>query len=74
MKQVNKEGPAILGPELPGQKRWSGEGRSTSGSASKCLIVDVRSKEAFAAAHIPDAINIPFGPQPADLGRLGAAL
>jgi hydroxyacylglutathione hydrolase len=28
-----------------------------------CLVVDVRSKEAFAAAHIPGAINIPFGPQ-----------
>ena len=26
-----------------------------------CLIVDVRPKEAFAAAHIPGSINIPFG-------------
>jgi hydroxyacylglutathione hydrolase len=60
MKQVNKEGPTIIGPELPGLKRW----RATQVQervCDKCLIVDVRSKEAFAAAHIPDAINIPFG-------------
>jgi hydroxyacylglutathione hydrolase len=27
-----------------------------------CLVLDVRRKEAFAAAHVPGAINIPFGP------------
>lgn len=60
MKKVNKEGPAIIGPELPGQERWSAK-EVYDRVCEKCLIVDVRSKEAFAAAHIPDAINIPLG-------------
>ena len=62
MKKVNKEGPAILGPELPGLRRWSVK-EVHDRVCDKCLVLDVRSKEAFAAAHIPDAINIPFGPQ-----------
>jgi hydroxyacylglutathione hydrolase len=61
MKQVNKEGPPILGPELPGQKRWSAK-HVHERVCEHCLVVDVRSKEAFAAAHIPGSINIPFGP------------
>ena len=60
MKQVNKEGPAVIGPELPGQKRWSAR-EVYNRDCEKCLILDVRSKGAFAAAHIPDAINIPLG-------------
>jgi hydroxyacylglutathione hydrolase len=62
MKKVNREGPAILGPELPGQRRWSAR-EVHERTCENCLIVDVRSKEAFAAAHLPGAINIPFGPQ-----------
>ncbi len=62
MKQVNREGPPIVGPELPGQRRWSAK-EVHDRVCDKCLILDVRSKEAFAAAHIPGAINIPFGPQ-----------
>lgn len=62
MKKVNEEGPAILGPELPGTKRLSAKEISER-VCDKCLILDVRSKEAFAAAHIPGAINIPFGAQ-----------
>ena len=62
MKKVNQEGPAILGPELPGLRRWSVK-EVHDRVCDKCLILDVRSKEAFAAAHIPDAINIPFGHQ-----------
>lgn len=60
MKRVNKDGPKILGPELPGHKRWSAK-EVYERTCDNCLIVDVRSKEAFAAAHIPGAINIPFG-------------
>ena len=60
MKRVNKEGPKVLGPELPGSKRWSAQ-QVYERTCENCLIVDVRSKEAFAAAHIPGAINIPFG-------------
>ena len=61
MKKVNREGPPILGPELPGQKRWSAR-QVYQRMCEHCLVVDVRSKEAFAAAHLPGAINIPLGP------------
>jgi hydroxyacylglutathione hydrolase len=60
MKRINKQGPKVLGPELPGGKRWSAK-EVYERTCENCLIVDVRSKEAFAAAHIPGAINIPFG-------------
>jgi hydroxyacylglutathione hydrolase len=60
MKQVNRDGPAIIGPEPPGQKRW-GARQVYERVCEDCLMVDVRSKESFAAAHIPNAINIPFG-------------
>lgn len=60
MKQVNKEGPEIIGPELPGQRRLSAK-QVHERVCNDCLIVDVRSKESFASAHIPKAINIPFG-------------
>lgn len=60
MKQVNRDGPAILGPERPGRKRWDAQ-RLHERVCEDCLIVDVRSKESFAGAHIPDSINIPFG-------------
>ena len=61
MKRVNRDGPALLGPEFPGQRRWKAK-QVYERVCEHCLIVDVRSKEAFAAAHIPNAINIPFGP------------
>jgi hydroxyacylglutathione hydrolase len=61
MKQINKEGPVVIGSVLPGQRRWSAK-EVHERMCENCLIVDVRSKEAFAAAHIPSAINIPFGP------------
>jgi len=62
MKQVNRQGPAIIGPELPGQRAIEPKAIYER-TCENCLILDVRSKEAFAAAHIPGAINIPFGPQ-----------
>jgi hydroxyacylglutathione hydrolase len=61
MKQVNKDGPKIIGPELPGRKRWSAKDVHAR-VCENCLILDVRSKESFAAAHIPGSINIPFSP------------
>jgi hydroxyacylglutathione hydrolase len=60
MKAVNREGPPVLGPELPGQKRWTAR-QVYEQTCDRCLVLDVRSKEAFAAAHVPKAINIPFG-------------
>lgn len=61
MKQVNRDGPQIIGPQLPGQKRWSAN-EVHNRVCEECLILDVRSKESFAAAHIPHSINIPFSP------------
>jgi hydroxyacylglutathione hydrolase len=61
MKKVNQEGPPVVGPELPGQRRWSAR-EVYQRMCERCLVVDVRSKEAFSAAHIPGAINIPVGP------------
>jgi hydroxyacylglutathione hydrolase len=61
MKKVNAEGPAVIGPELPGRRTF--EAREVHERVcADCLILDVRPKEAFAAAHIPGSINIPFGP------------
>lgn len=60
MKQVNKQGPAIIENRLSDQKRWDAR-QVHERVCDDCLIVDVRSKESFAAAHIPNAINIPFG-------------
>jgi hydroxyacylglutathione hydrolase len=61
MKRVNQAGPAVIGPELPGQRRWTAR-EVYERMCDHCLVVDVRSKEAFSAAHIPGAINIPVGP------------
>ncbi len=73
MKQVNRTGPAIIGPELPGQKRWTAK-EMYNRSCEDCLIIDVRSKESFAAAHVPQVDQHPVRPQPADLGRVGFAV
>jgi hydroxyacylglutathione hydrolase len=59
MKKVNIKGPAIIGPELPGLKRWSAR-KLHEILDDKHILLDVRSKEAFAGGHIPRAINIPL--------------
>ncbi len=61
MKHVNAKGPDLIGPSLPGQRRFSAN-EVHERVCDHCLIVDVRQKEAFAAAHIPNSINIPLGP------------
>ncbi len=59
MKEINAKGPAILGRELPGQKRISAK-ELNDRQRDGCLILDVRPKEAFASAHIPGSLNIPL--------------
>lgn len=61
MKRINKEGPAVLGSKLPGQHELSADEVHGRKDVSH-LVLDVRSKEAFAAAHIPGAISIPMSP------------
>jgi len=60
MKQVNSTGPTILGHDLPGQKRMTAR-EIHDRFCDTCMVVDVRPKEAYAAAHIPGSINIPLG-------------
>ena len=60
MKQVNAQGPAILGRELPGQKRMTAK-EIHDRLCENCMVLDVRPKEAYASAHIPGSINIPLG-------------
>jgi hydroxyacylglutathione hydrolase len=60
MKKVNAEGPKVLGPEPLGQKRFTAK-EVHERVCEHCLVLDVRPKEAFAAAHIPGSINIPLG-------------
>ena len=60
MKKVNAAGPAVLGHELPGQRRFSAKELHDRVCAD-CMVVDVRPKEAYATAHIPGSINIPLG-------------
>jgi len=60
MKQVNARGPAVIGPEMPGQTRFAAKDVHEH-VCEHCIVLDVRSKEAFAASHIPGAINIPLG-------------
>jgi len=60
MKQVNSKGPAILGNQFPGQKRFTAK-EINQRLCERCMVVDVRTKEAFAAAHVPGSINIPLG-------------
>ena len=61
MKKINVEGPQIIGCERPEQKSI-GPKEVQEMIQKDCLLVDVRSKEAFSAAHIPGAINLPLGP------------
>lgn len=61
MKRVNKEGPQVIGPKLPGQVALRAEAMRERLDGNH-LVIDVRSKESFASAHMPGAINIPFGP------------
>ena len=58
MKRVNKEGLPILG-KMPEPDQLSGE-QIVPLLKMGSIIVDVRSRESFAAAHIPGTINIPL--------------
>lgn len=61
MKKTNVEGPAILGKN---HKKINALTPSEVNDLINegALILDVRSKEAFSSAHIPNSINIPYAP------------
>lgn len=58
MKRVNRDGPPLL-PKLPNPPRLSME-QLVDLQQAGATIVDTRSAAAFAAGHIPGAINNPF--------------
>jgi hydroxyacylglutathione hydrolase len=57
MKRVNKEGPAVL-RELPQPPQLAAEELAALLKAG-AQVVDIRSADAYAAAHVPGTINIP---------------
>ncbi|MFW6058680.1 MAG: MBL fold metallo-hydrolase [Phycisphaeraceae bacterium] len=56
MKRINAVGPESIGRDLPGQRALRVD--DVRERLDTHLVLDIRSKEAFAAAHIPGAINI----------------
>jgi glyoxylase-like metal-dependent hydrolase (beta-lactamase superfamily II)/rhodanese-related sulfurtransferase len=62
LREVNRLGPALLGPEQPALARLDPQTvrhRVAAGAA----VVDVRAVAAFAAGHIPGALSIALRPQ-----------
>ena len=57
MKQMNRTGPVMLGglPEVPARSGFEAQAWAQSGG----FMVDARSAEAFALAHLPASLNIP---------------
>jgi hydroxyacylglutathione hydrolase len=62
MKKINVSGANLIEKTLGSLESLSPEAVQKKVSEG-ALLIDLRSKEAFAAAHIPLAINIPFSPQ-----------
>ncbi len=62
MKRLNVEGPPILGPceKWPGRTPLPPQKLKGLAGRDDILVLDTRSKEAFAAAHIPGSISIPL--------------
>jgi hydroxyacylglutathione hydrolase len=56
MKRVNKEGPELLG-NLPPVEALSPE--RLPQLANDCLVIDTTPAEQFAAAHVPNTVNVP---------------
>jgi hydroxyacylglutathione hydrolase len=56
MKRVNAEGPELLEGKFPGLSALPPA--PVRARLEEVVVLDVRSKEAFAAAHLPGAINI----------------
>jgi hydroxyacylglutathione hydrolase len=57
MKRVNKEGPAVLGPDKSPTKL---EATTLKKIATDHMVIDTRHHEGFAAGHVPGTINIPL--------------
>jgi hydroxyacylglutathione hydrolase len=59
LREVNRGGPAVHGPQPPGLARLdAGQVRALAGHGA--AVVDVRPIAAFAAGHIPGSLSIPL--------------
>jgi hydroxyacylglutathione hydrolase len=64
MKKVNRGGPAILGLGAGSPAPAALDVRNVRDlMASGAVMLDLRTAEAFGAAHVPGAINVAFGPK-----------
>lgn len=59
MKKINREGPPVLGDKLPGRRGLS-PSEVAAHSKQGNIVLDVRAKEAYSAAHVPGSISIPL--------------
>lgn len=59
MKQLNREGPPLLGPRAP--VGLLAEPRLSAARAKGALLVDVRPAADYAAGHLPGALSLPLG-------------
>ncbi len=57
MKRVNRDGPPVLGPVLPGGRALE-PAQVREQIETGAQVLDVRSKEAFAGGHVPGAVHI----------------
>lgn len=59
MKRVNRQGPALMSSILKTMRRLTIK-QLNELVDEPCVLLDVRTKEAFSASHIPGSINIPL--------------
>ena len=57
MKRMNQEGPPVLGAHRPGEADLTPQ-QLNDAIAQGAAVLDVRSKESFAAGHVPGSIHI----------------
>lgn len=63
MKKVNKTGPELLAEQTTPLRFGANVNKMTSLLEADVTLVDTRSREAFAASHIPGTVNIPYDSQ-----------
>ena len=58
MKRINRDGPRVLGG-MPTPARL--DAGSITGLAARSWLIDLRTARAFAEAHVPGALSVPYG-------------
>ena len=63
MKRINVEGPPVLGVTLPGERAIApAELAEQMRRNPRLLVLDIRPRERFAAAHVPGSLHIELAP------------